>query len=643
VLLFHAGLGFSGGFVGVDVFFVISGYLITRLVLKELEAGSFTLVDFWSRRIGRILPAAAAMVLATLAAGFFLLLPADYVDLATSAIAQQAMLANVYFWRTTGYFDGPADMKPLLHTWSLAVEEQFYLGYPIMLAVLHKTGRKATAATLCLIAVGSLIISHYGTLRSPSAAFFLLPARAWELILGGLLCFFPTPPRNVLLRESIGAAALASTVAVGWLYDAKTPFPGLAATVPCAATAALIYINSETLTLAGRLLASAPVVMVGLLSYSLYLWHWPVLAFARYWYPSDLPPWAGAVALCGSVALAWLSWAFIEVPFRNTARRAPGMSCFLAAVAALALLVVIGGLIRGCDGFPSRLPESASRFLAEPSYRVKVERPLQAWEAGDLAMIGTAPASERHVDFLVWGDSHASVLADMLDELAKEHGLVAAVAARAAVAPIPGTYNSFQTKEEQLRRNEAVLQYIRRTRTTNVVLIANWQHYEKPAGVFSLREDSRLTASPLPGRELLLARLAQLCGTLADQGIRVWIVLRVPHQPLDPRKRLAASAMLAEVLPVGISRTEWLSTDAATNDGLARLAAGLSHVTIVDPSPACFDDHGMSKIGDASGSFYRDSGHVSPHGAQSLLKAAMTPVLAAIRNRVNAAEPHTPE
>ena len=195
VLLFHAGLGFSGGFIGVDVFFVISGFLITGLILKEQESGKFSLANFWVRRIRRIIPAATVVVVAVLVAGFFILLPRDYEDLGKSAIAQQLMLSNVYFWRNTGYFDGPADLKALLHTWSLAVEEQFYLGYPFLMMLLHRFGRKVTVGALTFLGVGSLIVSVYGVEHHPSATFFLLPTRAWELLIGGLICFLPKPTR----------------------------------------------------------------------------------------------------------------------------------------------------------------------------------------------------------------------------------------------------------------------------------------------------------------------------------------------------------------------------------------------------------------------------------------------------------------
>ena len=204
VLLYHGGLGFSGGYVGVYVFFVISGFLITGLILKEQKAGTFSLRGFWARRIRRIIPAAATMALVTLAAGYFLLFPSDYEELGRSAVAQQLLVSNIFFWRHTGYFAGASELKPLLHTWSLAVEEQFYLGYPFLLLLLARFKRRMAFGVLVGLALASLAVAEYGVWNHPSPTFFFLPTRAWELLLGALICFLPEPVR---VRPRLLAAA----------------------------------------------------------------------------------------------------------------------------------------------------------------------------------------------------------------------------------------------------------------------------------------------------------------------------------------------------------------------------------------------------------------------------------------------------
>ena len=187
VILFHANFGCPGGFVGVDVFFVISGFLITSLILNDVEKNAFSLKDFWIRRIRRIVPAASIMVLSTLAAGYFLLLPEDLKELGKSAIAQSFMGSNFYFWSNGGYFARNSETEPLLHTWSLAVEEQFYLVFPLLILLLSRTWTRRLGAVMWGIAAISMAISVYGVYRSPSATFYLLPTRAWEMLAGSLV------------------------------------------------------------------------------------------------------------------------------------------------------------------------------------------------------------------------------------------------------------------------------------------------------------------------------------------------------------------------------------------------------------------------------------------------------------------------
>lgn len=287
VVLYHAGLGTTGGFVGVDVFFVISGFLITSLILKDLEAGTFTLAGFWERRIRRIMPALSCLILATLMAGWIVLLPSDYVALGRSAFFQGLFAANIYFWRNTGYFDGVAEEEPLLHTWSLAVEEQFYLIFPLLMVGLfalprfRRRGALLSFFGLCIVL--SLGVSVWGVVNRPVATFYLLPTRAWELLLGASVAVLPGPAviagpgfagRLRLangFREVLSVAALMGILVPCWLYTSATPFPGLAAAPPCMAAGLFIWVTGRRhpesrLPLAARFLSARPVVFVGLIS-----------------------------------------------------------------------------------------------------------------------------------------------------------------------------------------------------------------------------------------------------------------------------------------------------------------------------------------------------------------------------------------
>lgn len=282
VILFHAGLGFSGGYIGVDVFFVISGFLITSLIVSDLQEGKFRLANFWERRARRIIPALAVVVLGTLIAGWFLLLPREYAALGKSAACQSVFGANFYFYRTTlgGYFAGVADEMPLLHTWSLAVEEQFYLIVPLTFAAVFRFPRLRTRRVLLALFGAGILVSFlaslYGVAHYRIAAFYLLPTRAWELLVGSALAIFPLTwmTKHRPTREILSFVGLAGILVPCWFYTGKTPFPGLAALPPCLGTALIIWSNSPlghatVPTSLSRLLATRPVVFVGLISSSI--------------------------------------------------------------------------------------------------------------------------------------------------------------------------------------------------------------------------------------------------------------------------------------------------------------------------------------------------------------------------------------
>ena len=326
VLFYHAEIGFHGGYVGVDVFFVISGYLITGLILNDLEGGRFSILDFWERRMRRILPALLVVVASCVALGWFILSPRDFKTLGESVTAQALLVSNIFFCMTSrwegGYFDQAAEVKPLLHTWSLALEEQFYLLFPFLLMLFKGVSRKMLITALFVLCCYSFILcvycSHLGTYLRGPINFYLLPMRAWELLIGSCLAAIPARPASSRwLKESLGWIGLLAILVAVFFYDRDTRFPGVAALLPSIGAALLIWANSQALTSSGKLLAARPLVFIGLISYSLYLWHWPVLLFSKYWALDPIPPTQRMLLLLASFVLAWLSWRFVETPFRK--------------------------------------------------------------------------------------------------------------------------------------------------------------------------------------------------------------------------------------------------------------------------------------------------------------------------------------
>lgn len=320
VILFHSGLGFfSGGFVGVDVFFVISGYLITSIILRELEQGRFSIVRFYARRARRILPALLFVVLCTLPFAWMWMLPDELARFGKSLLAIATFSSNIFFLRNTNYFAPTAEDQPFLHTWSLAVEEQYYVLFPLFLILSWRFGKSKLFWLTSFGAILSLALAEWGWRNHPVANFYLLPMRAWELLAGSLLALAPTKKISTLrkcsLTSEIGAMTgliliLLSAIA----FDKSNPFPSLDALIPVGG-ALLVITFSGPQNLSGKLLGSRPFVTLGLISYSAYLWHQPLLALVRI-KTGDISANEASIFLALTLLLAWLTWRFIETPFR---------------------------------------------------------------------------------------------------------------------------------------------------------------------------------------------------------------------------------------------------------------------------------------------------------------------------------------
>ena len=367
VVFFHAGFQlFGGGYVGVDVFFVISGYLITSIIAAELQTGNFSLLGFYDRRARRILPALFVVVLACLPFAWFWLLPSDLKEFSEAVVSVFTFSSNILFWRTSGYFDTDSELKPLLHTWSLAVEEQYYVFFPLLLAFLWRFGQRVTLLVLGVLAGISLGLGQWGSTNDPSAAFYLLPTRGWELLIGAgaalLLAKGAVEPVGWLARELGSAFGLSLIAGAIFLYKKDTPFPGVYALVPTVG-AALIILLATPQTAVGRILASPLAVGIGLVSYSTYLWHQPLLAFARH-RGHDEP---GSLLMGGlavlSVLLGYLSWRFVERPFRNR-RQFSRAQIFQLGGGVSALFVGLGVAGVLTTGFAALRYQGEERYLA---------------------------------------------------------------------------------------------------------------------------------------------------------------------------------------------------------------------------------------------------------------------------------------
>lgn len=384
VIFFHAGFQlFQGGFVGVDVFFVISGYLITSIILLSLKNETFSLLSFYERRIRRIIPALFTMMLISLPLAWLLLAADEMKYFLKSVFAVSLYGSNILFWKESGYFDQAAELKPLLHTWSLAVEEQYYVFFPLMLAISWKFGQKFILSTLGILFVLSFSLAHYWSTEHPSAAFYLLPTRVWELLLGAFVALGFLSNIQTLKhfhRELLSFAGIFSIFLAVFTYDKLTPFPGIYALLPVIGTALVIAFGSEE-TLVGRFLAHKLFVTIGLLSYSAYLWHQPLFAFFRHANLGIQESTAGVVISALTFFLAFISWKYVEKPFRNFDK------IRTKTVFALSLGLTFFFVLIGSYGFKPSTIESEKK----------------------IDFLNSKPTNK---DFVIIGDSHAAHLLD---------------------------------------------------------------------------------------------------------------------------------------------------------------------------------------------------------------------------------------
>ena len=314
VLLFHIGVEpFSGGYVGVDIFFVISGYLITSIIVREIKGGNFSIVKFYERRFRRILPALTVVMASSLAFGVLLLHPKHLYDLGWSSIAASLFSSNILFYLESGYFAESAELKPLLHTWSLAVEEQYYIFFPVLLILIAKIDSKKYARWLIPLALVSFTLCIVGMEFNVSGTFYLIPTRTWELLTGSLLAINIFPGTKCqYVRNFLSITGFLMMAFSIFVYTPATNFPGIAAAIPTIGAALIIYSGIGGRSLVGRFLSLKPLVFIGLISYSLYLWHWPVIVYTKYYSIVELTNFEISVMLCFIFALSVFSWHYIE-------------------------------------------------------------------------------------------------------------------------------------------------------------------------------------------------------------------------------------------------------------------------------------------------------------------------------------------
>ena len=503
-----------GGFVGVDIFFVISGYLITGIIQSELQAGDFSFARFYERRVRRLLPALYAMVAVTAIPSFHYLLTSERQEFFRSIAAVVTFTSNFFFWFQTGYFDHAAVEKPLLHTWSLAVEEQFYLALPLLLwglSRLNRSGRIALPVVLGALALASFVLSIWLMKSDRSAtAFFMSPPRAWEFLIGGLIATpgFPVL-RHALTQQIVRGVALVLIAIPVFSLREGPGFPGFNALTPCVGAALFIWSGIGVPTRKRSRYSPLHVVrFFGQISYSLYLWHWPLFTFTRFSKSSLVLDASDKVMLFAvTVLISYLSWRFVEQPFRQKSLAPTRSAAF--RIAGLASAVLLAGSAGGIA--VSRTPSDADRVALQlESYNSYNYRPL--YRSGvcftpDSGVFGEgclALASDK-TNVMLWGDSLAAHYFHGLQNVIDPQAVNILQATQAACMP---TFNAAAQGNASCRNFATQMEtFFADHKPDLVILSADWLEYARPPRFDGMIADLRQTIARLNGAGIVVVVL----------------------------------------------------------------------------------------------------------------------------------------
>ncbi len=648
VILFHAGFTtFSGGFVGVDIFFVISGYLITTIIVDEMDKGSFSLLNFYERRARRILPALFFVILCTLPFAWFWMLPQDLKSFSQSLVAVPLFASNVLFWLTSGYFDTASELKPLLHTWSLAVEEQYYVLFPLFLMLAWKLGKKWIISLLIIVAIVSVSAAQYGSTNHPSFTFYLLPTRAFEILIGALISLYINHKQSIIsvsqsVSQSVSLAGLALVLYAIFAFDKNTPSPSLYTLIPTVG-AGLILVFANNKNIVGKLLGSKVAVGIGLISYSAYLWHQPLLAFARLRSinePSHLL--LGLLAML-SILMGYLSWKYIETPFRNknTIRR---NSVFVCSVTGSIFFIAIGLYGHLTKGIPNRLPaSSASIFFA-----VNDKNPRQAEchfgtekfpKPQDSCVLG----SLDNIQGALLGDSHADAISYELEKNLELKNLGFLSLTYSGCPPIQNVYRvDAPITNKCYEYNEQTFRFLlQNPKIHYVVLSARWtlylekNRYNNTEGGIEDGEDAfidvvsngnRKINDELTRKDLVKKSYRTTIENLLQAGKKVIVVYPIPEVGWDVPVRQLKKILFNEsnVEPITTSYSSFQVRNESTIRALDSIPSNVNLIRIKPEKILCnsfIKDRCITQID--SKILYYDDDHLSNEGAKLVINEVM--------------------
>ncbi len=633
VLMFHGGIEtFSGGFVGVDIFFVISGFLITSIILGEVRQDKFSIINFYERRARRILPALSLVLLATSVAAFIFMPPEIYREFSQSVVSVSVFMSNFFFFLETGYFAQAAEEMPLLHTWSLAVEEQYYVFFPVMVALMWAFARKALFSTILIITIISLLICEYfSTGDYKDANFFLIFSRAWELFFGSIIAYISADklPRKTWQREGLSILGFVMIIYSIFFFDKSIPFPSFYTLIPVVGTCLVIVFSNEH-SIVGRILSLRAVVFIGLISYSLYLWHQPIFAFLRLksiGLPGDE---VFLSAIVVSIILASISWKWVEAPFRDKKRmsRATIFKCSAASIALFLSFGLAGHFYNGFDG----------RF-GVPAYNKEdillVERD-ECMTGGEnyLKPVDACSYDGDNITWAVFGDSHSNMLARPLAERLVDNNEGILHLSYSGCMPAVG----LKIKEKACADwSVEALNHLESHETVeNVILAYRHSRYlygdqtltypDVPNVDFreSLDEDYAVM-SLADAHNLYWQSFEEIVDRLRAAGKTVHILYPVPELPIDIEKAITPFSIFNRSPLLDLDKVTtleyYLERNQQAIDRLNAFEFGDQLKSIIPTEILCADEHCFAALDKKI--LYRDDNHLNINGVNELLDLAL--------------------
>ncbi len=479
VILFHLSADFlPGGFVGVDIFFVISGFLISRMIYTEALAGTFSIINFYEGRAYRILPAFLAVSGLTFVGVYFIFLPPEFENFAKSLLASLAFAPNIFFYVSTDYFAPSAETLPALHFWSLGVEEQFYFVFPLFVLAIMRTSPRTLPLCIAVLASFSLVAAEAAVRTNPPAAFYLLPFRAYELLIGSIIALPNVRcPQGTRTSEAASGVGLLLILASFFLLTKESRFPGVSALLPTVGTALVLWACDRTSNALALLLSLPAISFLGRISYSLYLVHWPLILFARRAFPYADAGITGALVFAISIMVAVCSYHFIEQPFRRRRLFWKKWQIFGLAGGAIVFLASISGLVLTHQGFPGRLDARLNEILAYRTYDYKqqfrartcfLDPDQRGSEIDFAACLPTANPRKA----ILWGDSAVAQLYSGLRAPLNDKGYALGQLTASACAPVEGL--EIEQRPNCLGFNDLTLPRILEEKPELLIMAASW-------------------------------------------------------------------------------------------------------------------------------------------------------------------------